>query len=89
MNQTTDVQLQKVKQNELYCGDTMEDAKQIIINILNNESTIAQKSTVVANAGFAIKTIEPNLSMEACFAKAEESIASGKAMEVLKTIINK
>ena len=73
--------------NQIYGGETVADAAKIFVNILENKATEAQNNVVVANASFAIKTLEPNLSFAACKAKAKESLLSGKALNVLKKVI--
>ncbi len=75
------------KQSDLEGGETPRDAALIFDNVMNNTATLAQKNCVVANAAFAIRTIEPTLSLENCIAEATESIDSGKAKETLKKFI--
>ncbi len=75
------------KQADLEGGTSTRDAAVIFDNVMNNTATQAQKNCVVANAAFAIRTIEPGLSLEDCISKATESIDSGKAKETLKKFI--
>ena len=75
------------KQSDLEGGETTRAAALIFDNVMNNTATEAQKNCVVANAAFAIRTIEPILSLEDCIAKATESIESGKAKETLKKFV--
>lgn len=74
----------RAKQSELYGGDTVEDAAKIFDNVLNNTATDAQLNCVVANAAFAINTLEPEISLADAKALAEESIASGEALKRFK-----
>lgn len=73
--------LKKVEQSDLFGGETVDKAAQIFINILENRASEAQKNTVLANAAFAIQTIEPQKSIEECIQIAKESLESGKAKE--------
>lgn len=75
------------QEEELNGGETVGDAAQIFRNVLNNQGTEAQKNCVIANAAFAIQTIEPALSIEECISKAKESIESGKALKTLKKFV--
>lgn len=64
------------------CGgarQTKEDAVEIFDNVLKNQASDSQKNVVIANAGFAIKTIEQDKSLTECLAIARDSIESGKA----------
>ena len=55
--------------------------------MLGNRATKAQTECVLINASFAIQAIEPLLPIEACVAKARESLESGRAMRALKKFI--
>lgn len=74
----------KSKEEDLHGGDTPQDASRIFLNVLENKATIAQTNCVVANAAFAIQTIEPQLSIEDCVDKARVSLESGNAMRMLR-----
>lgn len=75
-------------QMDLFGGDTAEDAKKIMLSVLSDESSSAQKDVVIANAGLAIHTIKPDISLEDCVAEARESIESKKALNVLKKLVD-
>jgi anthranilate phosphoribosyltransferase len=70
---------QKIEQKELWGGDTIAEASQILLNVLDNKSTAAQRNAVVINAAIAIQTRCPEKSLEACKAEALESLESGRA----------
>ncbi|MCC8153125.1 MAG: anthranilate phosphoribosyltransferase [Tannerellaceae bacterium] len=78
----------RVKEDELFGGDTVEDAAEIFDAVLNNTAMEAQKNCVIVNAAFAIQVICPEKRIEECIAEARESIESGKAMDTLKTFIS-
>ena len=77
----------RVATNEIFGGQTAEDAKNIFDSVLENRATAAQKNVVVANAGFAIHTINQQKSVEDCMAEARESIESGRALATLKKFV--
>jgi len=66
-------------------GKDIADSAQIFMHILNGKGTEAQRNVVCANAGMAIATVEKCSPLEG-FSKAEESLASGKALAALKKI---
>lgn len=69
---------EKCEEKDLDGGETPEAASSIFDNVINNKATKAQKNAVIANSAFAIQTIEPQLTIEECIAKAAEAIDSGK-----------
>ncbi len=69
----------KAAQEELYGGDTVEDAAVIFDALLAGRATDAQRDCVVANAAFAIRTLEPEVSLSDALVQASESISSGRA----------
>lgn len=83
-----DLHLEQVAPDALYGGETEQDAAKILLAVLQDEATEAQKSVVVANAGLGIQVINPEQSLEDCLAEARESIESGRAYEKLNTLIN-
>lgn len=82
-----DLKMKMVKPEEIYGGETKEDAMKIFDNVLQNKSTEGQKNVVLANSGFAIKLMEPNKTIEECISIARETIESGKAWSNFKKFI--
>ncbi|MFT5999528.1 MAG: anthranilate phosphoribosyltransferase [Neolewinella sp.] len=82
-----DFGLAQLTPESLHGGDTATEGKAIFVAVLNNEGTDAQRTVVCANAGLAIHTIHPERSLEDCVAEAAESLASGKAREVLRRLV--
>ena len=72
--------LPTVRREELYGGDTPEKAMAVFDGVLENRATRSQKECVVINAAFAIQAAEPTFSVEACIARARESLDSGAAL---------
>lgn len=75
------------RQEELYGGDTPEEASRIFDNVLENKATKAQTDCVLINASFAIQAMETDKPIEECVAIARESLKSGKALDTLKRFI--
>ncbi len=77
----------KIKQSELYGGETPEEAKKIFVDVLSNRGTQGQTNCVLANAAFAIQVIEPDFTIAQCIDAATESLRSGKALEKLQKFV--
>ena len=75
-------------EESLFGGNTVEEAADIFINILENKATPAQKEVVMANAGLAIYTGGKSKSIEEGIAMADEVIQSGKAMKTFKKLMD-
>lgn len=72
---------ERAAQSDLYGGDTIADASAIFDSVLAGNATRPRHDAVVANASFAIHTLDPGLAIEQCRREAEESISSGRAMQ--------
>lgn len=82
-----EIGLPMVREEELSGGETVEEASAIFDAVLGGYSTPAQRNCVVANAAFALITLEPQLPLADAIAMAEESIASGRALKCFKRFI--
>ena len=71
---------ERAGQYELSGGETVADAAAIFDRVLRGEATRAQRDCVVANAAFAIRTLDPELALADARAKAEDALASGAAL---------
>lgn len=71
-------------QSDIFGGDTIAEAAGIFDNVLSGKSNRAQRDCVVANAAFALLTLEPALGFDTARALAEESIDSGHALDSFK-----
>lgn len=69
----------KIAQSELWGGETVAEASQILLNVLDNKSTDAQRNAVVINTAFAIQTRCPQKPLTQCKDEALESLQSGMA----------
>jgi len=71
----------RLAQEELWGGESVDDAAKIFMNVLENKATEAQRNAVVVNSAFAIQTRTPMKPLEQCIAEAEHSLAGGHAKE--------
>ena len=72
---------------ELFGGNTPQEAASIFDDILYNRATGSQKDCVLYNAAFAIQVLEPTKLIDECTAIARDSLESGKALRTLKKFI--
>lgn len=82
-----DLGMKTVNQEDIYGGDTREDAASIFLHVLKGAGTPAQQSVVSANAAIAIQTCAPGLSLADAVSAAEESVKSGRAFQSFKNLI--
>ncbi|MBQ8521643.1 MAG: anthranilate phosphoribosyltransferase [Bacteroides sp.] len=75
------------RQEELFGGNTPEEAARIFDHVLENRATRAQTDCVLINASFAIQAIEPEKPIEECVAIARESLESGRALTIFKKFV--
>ena len=76
-----------IKPEDLYGGNSKEEARKIFDNVLENKATDSQKNVVLANSAFAINCVCPQKNIHDCFLEAKESLESGKALQVFKTYV--
>lgn len=74
-------------QADIYGGDTIADAAAIFDRVLEGKSNAAQRDCVVANAAFALTTLNPEMSLNESRERAEESIDSGRALAAFKKFV--
>ena len=80
-----DYNLSKLYFEDIKGGETIEESAKIFMNIISGKGTEAQQNVVCANAALAILTVENSNIIDA-FAKAKESLQSGKALEKLQKL---
>lgn len=74
-------------QQELFGGETLNDALTIFKQVISNQGTQAQTNAVLANAAAGIQCFESEKSLPECIAIAREALESGKANQLLKKLI--
>lgn len=75
---------ERVTPESLHGGDSVEDAAQIFMEVLEGRGTTAQRNVIYANAGLAIQRFHPERSFIECIEEAKESLDGGKALQSLK-----
>ncbi|MGZ4057221.1 MAG: anthranilate phosphoribosyltransferase [Bacteroidia bacterium] len=85
--QPTDLGFEKLNQDELLGGDTVDISAKLFMEILNGNGTKAQNNVVCANAAIAINCVHPKRSISECVLLAKESLESKKAFDVYKKLI--
>lgn len=76
-----------LNQADLKGGDNVEDSVKIFLKILEGKGTPAQNAVVIANSGIALKKVYQEKSLAECFNLAEESLNGGKALQMLKKLL--
>ena len=77
--------LNTINLEEIKGGETIEAAAKLFYDIISGKGTKSQNNVVCANAAMAISTVE-NCSILEGFARAKESLESGKAIEKMKIL---
>ncbi len=80
-----DFELSKLQYEDIKGGETIASSANIFMEIISGKGTDAQQNVVCANAALAIATVENSPIIHA-FAKAQESLQSGKALEKLQKL---
>jgi anthranilate phosphoribosyltransferase len=75
-----DLGLRKVKPDEIFGGNSVEESAAVFRKIISGEGTEAQKNVVVANSGIALSLLHPDSTVPDCLTLARESLDSGKAL---------
>ena len=79
--------MERIKESDIYGGNTIQEAVAIFNNVLSATATAAQTNVVIINAAFAIQLIEENKTIEECIEIARESIYAKKALHSLTKFI--
>lgn len=78
----------RVQPDELYGGDTAEEAAELFRNIISGKGTAQQSSVVVANAAMGLYCAGNFKNYEDALQAANESLASGRAALALNKLIS-
>jgi anthranilate phosphoribosyltransferase len=84
----SDLGLPQVKHEDLSGGDTVEESARIFMNVLEGKGTTQQNSAVIANAGMALYCANQHDGLDKALIKAQEVLASGKALSSFKKLLN-
>lgn len=86
--EAADLGLEGGSQLDLYGGESVADASAIFDDVLANRASLPKKNCVIANAAFAIKTLEPEISLVKAVSEARESLESGAALDRFKRFVD-
>jgi len=87
MIKVSDLGFEKISEQEIKGGDTVESSARIFTDILNGKGTDAQNNVVLCNAALALQTIKNSRTFADCFYEAEESLLSKNALNSFKQLI--
>lgn len=85
--QPSDFQLPLYDPGELSGGDSVKGAMKIFIDVLENNASPAQRDVVIANGGMGLQACYPEKNIMECIDMARESLESGSALKVFKTLM--
>lgn len=83
----SDFEMQPIKPEKLYGGNTIDDAAQIFIDILEGNGSTEQNNVVIANAALGINLFYPEKNLLECVEMARESLVNKSAFNKFKSII--
>jgi anthranilate phosphoribosyltransferase len=82
------VGMQYLIPDQLYGGETVDDAAVIFMNILTGKGTKAQNDVVLINSGLALQVLHPHKSLDECIATIHDTLFSGKGLEAFTKLIS-
>lgn len=80
--------MEEGRQEDLYGGDTVEQASAIFDDVLAGTASAPKKNCVIANAAFAIKTLEPEIPLAEAVRQSRESLESGAALDRFRKFVD-
>lgn len=83
----SDLGMNTITESDLYGGDTVEEASAVFDDVLSGKASEAKMNCVIANAAFALLTLDSSLSLEDALAQARESLHGGAALESFNKFI--
>ncbi|CAA0254429.1 anthranilate phosphoribosyltransferase [Tenacibaculum maritimum] len=82
-----DLGQKQILQSDIFGGDTVAEAAEIFMKIINGKGTNEQNNVVLTNTAFALKTFDKNKTFESTFEEAKDSLFGLKAKEALQKLI--
>ena len=82
-----DLKMNKVSHEDLFGGNSVEEAAGIFDDILNGNGTETHNNVVIANAAMGLKCFFRDKSIEECIVEARESLLGKKALNTMKKLI--
>ena len=82
-----DLGMKRIEQSELFGGNTVEEASAVFDDVLACRASEGKKNCVIANAAFALKTLDQSRSISECINEARESLESGAALDCFRRFV--
>lgn len=82
-----DLGQKRVRQSDIFGGNSVSEAAKIFKAILAGEGSDAQNDVVLTNAAIALTIVDETISFEEALAKAKDSLFGMKAKECLKKLV--
>ncbi len=83
----TDFKMNQIQPEEIFGGETIPEAAEIFVSVLEGKGTEAQNNVVIANAGLALNCYYPEKGLEENIEEARRSLSDGKAANVLSVLL--
>jgi anthranilate phosphoribosyltransferase len=78
----------RLKQSDIFGGNSVEEAAEIFKKIIQGKGTNAQNNVVLTNTAFALGIVNEHKSFEDAFDEAKESLFGLKAKNCLDKLVN-
>jgi len=88
LRRVEDLGFEKIAEEEIKGGDTVESSARIFMKVLNGEGTAAQQNVVLCNAALAINTIDGRKTFGDCFYEAETALMNKAALNSFKKLVS-
>lgn len=82
-----DLGFKRIKQSEIFGGNSVKEAAKIFKAILDGNGSEAQNNVVLTNAAFALKIVNSTKTFEQAFEEAKTSLFGLKAKQSLETLV--
>jgi anthranilate phosphoribosyltransferase len=73
---------------DIHGGETVEQASNIFLRILEGKGTESQEQVVISNAAMALYCMNESVDLERCLERATQSLKSGTALRLFKQLVN-
>lgn len=88
LRRVEDLGFDKIAEEEIKGGDTVESSARIFMEVLDGKGTAAQQNVVLCNAALAINTIDGSKTFGDCFYEAETALMNKAALNSFKKLVS-
>jgi anthranilate phosphoribosyltransferase len=82
-----DFGFEQIRPESLFGGNSVKEAADIFMNILEGKGTTEQNNVVLANSAVGLNLVFEDKSLLECVEMAGESLKSGRALQKLKAVV--